>query len=336
MADYIKEHESGGLTPLSFLTSHWLSLLGTSLVTIAGCAWLLLLMSHTGGRASNPYLGILMFMAIPAVFFAGLALIPLGAYLARRRIAAGLAQAPDRRVTLRRVAIFFGVMTVANVIIGSQVSYRAVAQMESNQFCGQSCHSMKPQFVACQNSSHRNIACVECHVVPGAAGFMAAKMNGTGQMLREVMNSYPKPVPPALQTGKLVSSVETCEECHSRELASGQKLRVFPKFEDDEANTPVETVLMENIGGGRTGGIHGAHMGPGVEIRYRARDAQLSTIPWVEYRNSGTGETRTYLTTGAEDPGGPHQSCSAPTVTIVLVTPLSSQKEPWTVQWQQG
>jgi len=296
---------AGGRQPaLSFLTSHWLSVLGASLVTVAGCSWLLILTLHMGGRASNPYLGILLFLAIPAVFFAGLALIPLGAFIARRRIAAGLAAAPDRRVTLRRLAIFFGVMTVANVIIGSQVSYRAVVHMESNQFCGQSCHVMKPQFVANLRSPHRNVMCVECHTNPGAAGFVESKMNGSKQMLLVVMGTYPKPIPPALSSGKLVASSETCEQCHSRDIVNGQRLLVIPRFKDDEGNTPVTTVLMMNIGGDRSGGIHGAHMGPGVEIRYRAADARRSTIPWVEYRNSGTGETRTYLADGAKDPGG--------------------------------
>src|ERR1035437_6927076 len=234
MADRNTYNGSGTQPALSFLTSHWLSVLGSSLVTIAGCSWLLLLTLHIGGKASSPYLGILIFLAIPAGVFAGLALIPAGAFFARRRIAAGLAAAPDRRVTLRRLAIFFGAMTVVNVIIASQVGYRAVAQMESNQFCGQTCHVMKPQFAAYQRSPHRNVACVECHVVPGAAGFMAAKMNGTRQMIQVVMGTYAKPVPPSLQTGKLVSSVETCEQCHSREIANGQRLRVLAKYKDDE------------------------------------------------------------------------------------------------------
>ncbi len=170
---------TGDQPVLSFLTSHWLSIAGASLVTIAGCSWLLLLPMHVGGRANNPYLGILIFFVVPAVFFAGLALIPVGAFLARRRIEAGLAAAPDRRITLRRLALFFGVMTVVNVIIGSQVSYRAVEQMETDHFCGQTCHIMKPQFIANQRSAHRSVGCVQCHVVLGAAGFVEAKMNGT-------------------------------------------------------------------------------------------------------------------------------------------------------------
>jgi hypothetical protein len=292
-----------GRPVLSFLTSHWLSLLGSTLVTIAGCSWLFLLALHAGGKAPNPYLGILMFLALPGVFFAGLILIPIGAWLARRRIRAGLAVAQSRPVALRRLAFFFAAMTVVNIVIASQVTYRAVAHMETDQFCGQSCHVMKPQFTANQRSAHRSVGCVECHIVPGAAGFVQAKMNGTRQLIEVTLNNYPRPVPPALQTNRLASSSETCEQCHSRTFDSGTPLRVLSKFKDDEANTPIQTVLMMNVGGGRSGGIHGAHMGPGVEIRYRATDAKRQTIPTVEYRNTNTGETRTYTVAGSKDSG---------------------------------
>ena len=52
---------------------------------------------------------------------------------------------------------------------------------------------------------------------------------------------------------------------------------------------------MMMVGGGATGGIHGAHMGPGVHIRYAASDKKRQTIPWVEYQNAATGVKRTYL-----------------------------------------
>ena len=292
---------------LQILTGHWLSVVGASLVTIAGCSWLLLLIMRTAGATADPYRGILIFFAVPVPFFLGLALIPVGAWLARRRIAAGLSRAPDPRVVFRRAAIFFGLMTVVNIVIGSQVTYRAVTAMESARFCGQSCHIMKPQFVANQRGLHRNVQCVECHVVPGAAGFVQAKMNGTRQLIEVTLGTYPRPVPPALQTDRLVSSAETCEHCHSRAVNSGRRLRVLSKFKDDEANTPIQTVLMMNIGGGSTGsaaGIHGMHMGPGVEIRYQAADASRSTIPWVEYSNTMTGESDVYTVGGAKDTGG--------------------------------
>ncbi len=288
---------------LAFLTSHWLSILGSSLVTIAACSWLLVIALDAGGHTANPYAGILIAFAIPAVFFAGLILIPIGAWLARRRIRSGLAQVPSRRAALRRLALFFATMTVVNVVIASQVTYRAVNHMESDQFCGQSCHVMKPQFTAHQRTVHRSVGCVECHIVPGAAGFVAAKMNGTRQLIEVLLNDYPRPVPPGLQSSHLVSSAETCEKCHSRAVDMGSPVRVISKFKDDEANTPIQTVLVMNVGGGASSGIsprgiHGAHLGPGVEIRYRA-DEKRQVISSVEYTNSGTHETRSYSTPGS-------------------------------------
>ncbi len=56
---------------LRILTGHWLSVLGASLVTIAGCSWLLLLMLRHDGATADPYRGILIFFAVPVPFFAG-------------------------------------------------------------------------------------------------------------------------------------------------------------------------------------------------------------------------------------------------------------------------
>jgi hypothetical protein len=69
---------------------------------------------------------------------------------------------------------------------------------------------------------------------------------------------------------------------------------VIPEFADDEQNTPSQTVLMMMVGGGAVRGIHGAHFGPGVTIRYASTDSTRAEIPWVEYRNASTGESRTY------------------------------------------
>ncbi len=53
---------------LEVLSSHWLSLLGAALVTTAGFSWLLVLPMQVRGHASNPYIGLLVFIAIPIVF----------------------------------------------------------------------------------------------------------------------------------------------------------------------------------------------------------------------------------------------------------------------------
>src|SRR6478672_9112895 len=92
---------------LVLLTSHWISMLGAALVTLAGSSWLFVLPAHIRGHVDNPYIGLLIFVIIPVVFFAGLALIPIGIMLAKRRVAAGLAVVKDRKTAWRRVALFF-------------------------------------------------------------------------------------------------------------------------------------------------------------------------------------------------------------------------------------
>ncbi len=285
---------------LVVLASHWLSLLGAGLVTTAVFSWLFVLPVHLRGNTSNPYIGLLVFIFIPVIFFIGLALMPIGFYFAKRRQAKGTASVLSQRESKRRLAIFFGVTTFLNIVIGTQFTYRAVAHMETIQFCGQTCHVMKPEFTAHQNVSHARVTCVECHVVPGAAGWLASKMAGTRQLMGVVFNNYPRPIASAMETNRLVPASETCEQCHWPEKTSSVTLRIIPSFKDDEANTSSKTVLSMLVGGGRLGGIHGAHIGPGIHIRYASGDPKRQTIPWVEYRNENKGVARNYLAAGSK------------------------------------
>src|SRR5580704_10113749 len=279
---------------LVLLTSSWISMLGAALVTLAGFSWLFVLPLNISGHVSNPYIGLLVFIAIPIVFFAGLALIPIGIALAKRKVTEELNAVEDRRTAWRRAGIFFAVMTLANVVIASQLSYRAVEHMDTVQFCGATCHVMKPEFTAhAALPPHQAVACAECHIAPGATGWLKAKMNGTGQLMAVMFNSFPRPIESALENNKLVSSADTCEQCHARERPISPRLRVIPSYKDDEANTRTTTVLLMRIGT-----IHAAHLGPGVRIRYAAADKKRQTIPWVEYTNTQTRATRWYLATG--------------------------------------
>ena len=281
------------------LTSHWVSLLGAALVTTAGFSWLFALPTQLRGHTSNPYIGIIVFIIIPIVFVAGLILIAIGIFLARRRIEKGLLTAPNRATYFRRLAIFFVVTTAINIVIGTQGTYRAVEHMETAQFCGQSCHVMEPEFAAHQNSPHANVLCVDCHVAPGAAGWVASKKAGTRQLLDVVFRRVHYPIESAMESNRLVPSRLTCEQCHWPQKFDATKLRVIFHFQDDAANTQTQTVLQMLTGGGDLGGIHGKHLGAGVEIRYAASDKQRQTIPWVEYRNRKTGEVRTFLADGS-------------------------------------
>jgi hypothetical protein len=105
------------------------------------------------------------------------------------------------------------------------------------------------------------------------------------QCVETMFATGPKPIPSALETNRLVPARETCENCHWPQNFAGVRLRVFSRYADDEANTRTETVLLMLIGGNRISGIHGAHLGPGVHIRYAATNPVRQTIPSIEYRN---------------------------------------------------
>ena len=284
---------------LMLLSSHWMSMLGAALATTAVFSWLFALPAQLRGHTSNPYIGIIVFLLIPIILVAGLILMAIGVFLARKRIEAGLLEAPNRDVYFRRLAKFFAITTAINIVIGTQGTYRAIQHMETAQFCGESCHVMKPEFTAHQNSPHANVLCVDCHVGPGAEGWVQSKVAGTRQLMDVVFNRVHYPIESAMESNRLVPSRGTCEQCHWPQQFDSTKLRVIFHFQDDETNTQTQTALMMLTGGGDLGGIHGAHLAPGVEIHYAASDKQRQTIPWVEYRNGKTGEVRTFLADGS-------------------------------------
>src|SRR5215472_2497424 len=255
------------------LTRHWLSLAGAALVTTAGLSFLFVLPQQVRGHVSNPYIGIIIFLILPIVFFAGLAMMAAGVYLSKRRIRRGLAEATfDRRIAFRRLAWFLAITTLFNVLIGTQLTYRAVEHMETPQFCGATCHTMAPEFAAYQNSPHSKVECVECHVAPGAAGWVSSKINGARQLIETVFDSYRRPIPSAIESNRLVPARETCENCHWPHKFGGVRLRVFSQYADDEASTRSQTVLLMLVGGDKFPGIHGAHFGPGVHICFAAAE----------------------------------------------------------------
>lgn len=280
------------LEPLALLTSNWIGALGVVLTTSGGLLWLFMLPTMIRGEAENPYLGILTFMILPGVFFAGLALIPVGWWLSHR---AGHTPKPR---SLRSFGIFLGVTTAANMLIGSQFTYRAVHHMESVQFCGQTCHTvMEPEFVAHQNSPHSRVSCTECHIGEGADWFVKSKLSGVRQVFAVVLNTYSKPIPTPVHN--LRPARETCEQCHWPQKYGADRLRRIGTYAEDEANTRSDTVLLMHIGGGGSGpGIHGAHLGDGVAIHYRTGDEKRLTIPYVELEKNGKKEV--FLATGAK------------------------------------
>jgi len=286
-----------------------ISVTGMVLTTISASVFLIVFLADLFGLHTNPYLGILFFLVLPGVFLFGLALIPLGAWLERRRRARGRpsSQIHWPRVDLndpvhRRAAVIAFALTMANIVIVSLAAYRGIEYMDSVQFCGQVCHSvMKPEFTAYQDGPHSRVTCVQCHIGAGASWFARSKISGTRQVLAVTFHTYSRPIPSPVQN--LRPARDTCEQCHWPEKFHGDKIvRVF-EYGEDEKNTESVTTLQVHVGGGseRLGiaqGIHW-HMNVANEVEYIATDAKRQVIPWVRVKDR-FGNVREYTAEGAK------------------------------------
>jgi NapC/NirT cytochrome c family protein len=265
--------------------------------------FLLLLLLETLGYFTSPYFGLLLFVTIPAAFVIGLLLIPLGVRLdARRRRRSPGAPPADWPVLdlsmarQRRIVAGVVLLTVVNLVLLSMASVGAVHYMETAAFCGRVCHTtMEPQYVAHQRGPHARVACVDCHVGPGAGALIESKMAGTRQLWQIATNRVPKPVPSPVHSMRPARF--TCENCHWPEKLHGDELRVFREYADDETSTETTTVMTMFVGGGSAdlgvgSGIHW-HMNLANEIEYVATDSTRQVIPYVRLRTRD-GTVREY------------------------------------------
>ncbi len=267
-----------------------LTLFGATLVTFAAGAIVLLLILGAVGVAKSAYLGILTFLVFPVVFVAGLLIIPLGVLWQRSHgglsIKDGLAGPYPvldfNKRHVRSVVEAIAVLTFVNILIISVVAYEGVHYTESVPFCGQVCHEvMEPEFAAYSDSPHSRVACVKCHIGPGASWFVKSKLSGVRQVFAVLFDTYARPIDTPVKN--LRPSTDTCEQCHQPDKFTGDRLRVIPKYMEDDENTKVFNLLLMHIGGGHGEGkgIHSWHIAPGRKTEYLATDEDRQVIPYV-------------------------------------------------------
>jgi NapC/NirT cytochrome c family protein len=291
------------------LVRNTISIAGMVLVTISATLFLVVFLADLFGLHTNPYIGIVFFLILPGIFLFGLLLVPLGAWIENRRRRRGhvtsMAHWPrlDMNDPVQRRGVFiFLVLTLANVVIVSLAAYRGIEYMDSVQFCGQTCHTvMKPEFTAYQDGPHSRVACVQCHIGPGASWFARSKVSGTRQVLAVSFHTYSRPIPSPVQN--LRPARDTCEQCHWPEKFHGDKIRKVFEYAEDEKNTESVTTLQVHVGGGseRLGiaqGIHW-HMNVANDVEYIATDDKRQVIPWVRVKDR-FGNVREYTAEGAK------------------------------------
>ncbi len=273
---------------VAIVTQNIISLIGTVVTTVSAVLFVMLFVMQLTGFEGGPYLGILSYLILPALFILGLSLIPIGRLWALRRARQHVGA--DERLPVmdlnrpgtRNALVVTALLTVTNIVILGAATYKGVEVMESTAFCGATCHTvMEPEYTAYQRSPHAHVKCVECHIGPGADWFVKSKLSGLWQVVAVALNLYPRPIPTPLHN--LRPARETCEQCHWPTRFIGDRLIVKTGYDDDEANTEVKTVLLMKVGGaqGRTSrGIHW-HVDRNVKVRYLA-DPTRETIYDVE------------------------------------------------------
>jgi hypothetical protein len=279
------------LSPVVFLSSNAISLIGVVVVTTATVMWVFLLPTLFGHGTNNPYLGIPIFLLLPGLFVLGLIMIPIGILLRRRSrrrqglTVASIPQLSLESLELRRLAAFVGIASFVNVVIVSQWGYSAVNYMDGAQFCGLTCHTvMQPEYTAYVNSSHARVECAQCHIGPGASWFVRSKLSGVRQVFAVAFHTYSRPIPSPVEN--LRPARETCEQCHWPARFSGDVFTVHTSYGAGQENQATSTVLLMKVGGRTwrgTVGIHGAHVDDKARMVYTATDRARQSIPQVTY-----------------------------------------------------
>ena len=275
---------------LRFLRN-WISLVGFLVATASFIAFALLLCVDLFFHHGNPYTGIFAYMVAPTCVFLGIGLVVAGFLLELRQehrakpgalaamMAINLSRDRDRKV----LAVF-GIVSVGLLFLTALGGVRAYNYTESEEFCGQACHtSMEPQHVTSLKSPHSKVECASCHVGPGAEACVRTKINGLRQLYHTVCNNVERPI--LLKDSDHPPAQKICEQCHSPLKYSPPLDLTLRHFLPDEQNTPFSVRLQLNIGGGDpangpVSGIHW-HMNPANKIEFVSPDYTKTTIPWI-------------------------------------------------------
>ena len=257
---------------LAPLTRNPMSLAGTAMMLVCAILFASLFAIELLGAEVNPYTGIITYLILPAGGVTGFILVVWGIRRERKR-------SPDdgfpvidlnMEAVRKRLLILLVVVSIGVVILAA-ATFQGMHVMESESFCGETCHSvMGPEYAAYQRSPHSRVACVECHIGSGTAWMVKMKLNGAWQMVSTILDLYDRPIPTPVHN--LRPSRGTCEECHWPEQFYGTRGKMITRYEEDENNTELKTILLVKIGGNDFAGQHGIHwhMDPDIQIRYRA------------------------------------------------------------------
>ena len=267
---------------------NFISIVGFLIAGVAASLVIVIISYEYISGVENPYLGMVTYFGLPGLVVLGLALVPIGAlwFRWRRRGKTEEEVPPFPRIDLndpqKRFHFFFIIIaSFGFVIIISVASLKGFEFTESTTFCGELCHTvMSPEHTAWSNSPHAKVKCVECHVGPGAAWYVKAKISGLRQVYAVLTHSFPSPIETPIEN--LRPARDTCEHCHWPEKFYSGRQKIFYHYAPNEENTPREVNLLIKIGGTpKSPHAMGIHWHIGTEVNYVARDQKRLDIPYI-------------------------------------------------------
>jgi len=266
-----------------------ISMVGVIIAAVTFGSIVLLMIADTLWKTFPPYFGIVTYILLPSVLILGLIIIPIGALIERKRWrrAAESGTPPLPKIDLnegkqRTAFMFFTTGTLLLMIFTAIGGYKAFEITESVSFCGKVCHRvMNPEYTTYLDSPHARVACVQCHVGPGASWYVRSKLSGAYQVYSVIFHKYPQPIPTPIKN--LRPAKETCEQCHWPQSFVGERRITKSFFLEDSANTRWTLDMLIKIGRSTSGESQRppVHWHVTHTIQYLPTDSSSQNIPWV-------------------------------------------------------
>jgi len=276
------------------LSTNWIGSIGVALTTTAFLLFLFVEFLRVLGIVTGSYIGLITYLAFPALFIFGLVLIPFGWGILRRSTGKTSRELMAERFEPSdiegkaygsRLARTFLLLTLINILFLGGGTARMLHFMDSSEFCGTACHGvMAPEWATYQSSAHAHVKCVECHVGEGTGALIDSKINGLWQMISVTFDLYERPIPTPVH--QLRPARETCEHCHWPDKFYGDRLLEMVNHDFNESSTHRYTTLSMKVGsgqGGRRGEIHW-HVADRNEVRYCSVNDDRQDIVWVDVK----------------------------------------------------
>lgn len=247
---------------------------------------ILLLLDYVGVEL-DPLFGMLAYVFFPVILIISFLGVLFGMYVEWRHHHRKEGKEPPRFPTFdfnkpatRRHFYEFMVVALLAGLLLMAVSLHVYEFTETVTFCGELCHKvMEPEATTYKDSPHARVTCVECHVGKGATWYVKSKIAGLYQVYATLFNKYPRPIETPVHN--LRPSEDTCEQCHWPRDFIGDRQIMVTHYQEDEANTPRQFLMLMNVGGGlKPTGIHW-HVGDD-DVYYVARDEDRQDIPWIK------------------------------------------------------